>query len=140
MRDSESEMKRGGTHLRASSLRLSTVRGCRLSARVFFLISLPVSRFPLLVSAWKAHSPLVTSPSSPPRHTQSYNHHHCRPTFARKPPKLAPMPDRTFFFLASSSAFFLASSSSFLWRSSYGAKFVRMFANVRPQVKRFWHF
>lgn len=40
------------THLSPSSLKLSMPSGCLLSARVFFLISLPVRRLPLLDSAW----------------------------------------------------------------------------------------
>lgn len=47
---------------------LSMARGCRLSARVFFLISLPVSRFPLLVSAWKPHGTNFYPMSGRPPH------------------------------------------------------------------------
>lgn len=46
-----SETQLEETHLSPSSLKLSMPNGCRLSARVFFLISLPVRRLPLFVSA-----------------------------------------------------------------------------------------
>lgn len=50
------------THLSASSLKLSMPIGCRLSARVFFLISLPVIRLPLRDSAWERTDTVHSNP------------------------------------------------------------------------------
>lgn len=48
----KAEIQLEENHLSPSSLKLSMPSGCRLSARVFLLISLPVRRLPLFDSTW----------------------------------------------------------------------------------------
>lgn len=113
------------TDLRPSSLRFSIASGLRLSARVFFLISLAVCLLPRLCSTCKKqkHQPAMTLKPLTVQGATPLGVHFSLHflTLARNPPKWAPMLDSTFFFLASSSALFLASSSSFLCLSSWGS-------------------
>lgn len=106
------------THLRPSSLRFSTASGLRLSARVIFLISLPVCLLPRLCSTCgKIYRHVRRLAKKLETHLT-----YAQDTFARNPPKWAPILESTFFFLASSSALFFASSSSFLCLSACGAQ------------------
>lgn len=127
------------TDLRLSSLRFSILSGLRLSARVFFLISLAVCFLPRLCSTCRK---IILS-----NLTCRLKFKQTSCTFARKPPKWAPMLESTFFFLASSSALFFASSSSFLCLSSCGAHLfsncswvfgqIILFETVIEYMKRF---
>lgn len=104
--------------------------GLRLSARVFFLISLAVCLLPRLCSTCGKQMQLTLSQDQKHELSVDTRDSALRSprlcgcvilTLARNPPKWAPMLESTFFFLASSSALFLASSSSFLCLSSWGS-------------------